>query len=207
MTVLSWFQNPISGSRTTKRFYVVAVASANPGGPGQCEWPSVVSGRATRGGERRNGGDGTPHSRGASGMVIGSGAGEVGAFSWRARARRLVGSVTWRRGGSLAHRLEGGGAFYSRFTRRLRASYAPFTLVYAPCTLRVRSAYAPCALRVRCRLHQGSFGLYQGLSCLHQGYIVTCYIMVTSYKHHDQQTSKLPATNSSSNNKTKTPRT
>ena len=31
-----------------------AVASANLGGSGHCEWPSVVSGRATRGGERRN---------------------------------------------------------------------------------------------------------------------------------------------------------
>ena len=82
---------------------LVAVASANPGGYSRCEWPSFVSGRATRGDER-HGGVGTPHSRGASGgMVIGSGADEVGTFSWRSCARRLVGSVTWRRGGSLAH--------------------------------------------------------------------------------------------------------
>ena len=40
-------------------------------------------------------------------MVIGSGAGEVGSFSWRSRARRLVGSVTRRRGGSSAHRPSG----------------------------------------------------------------------------------------------------
>ena len=54
-----------------------------------------------------HGGVGTPHSRGASGIVIGSGAGEVGSFSWRSRARRLVGSVTRRRGGSSAHRPSG----------------------------------------------------------------------------------------------------
>ena len=54
-----------------------------------------------------HGGVGTPHSRGASGMAIGSGAGEVGSFSWRSRARRLVGSVTRRRGGSSAHRPSG----------------------------------------------------------------------------------------------------
>ena len=36
---------------------------------------------------------GTPQSRGASGMAIGSGVDEVGSFSWRSRARRLVGSV------------------------------------------------------------------------------------------------------------------
>ena len=50
-----------------------------------------------------HGGVGTPHSRGASGMAIGSGAGEVGSFYWRSRARRFVGSVTRRRGGSSAH--------------------------------------------------------------------------------------------------------
>ena len=58
-----------------------------------------------------------------------------------------------------------GGAFYSRFARRLLASCAPFTLVCASCALRVRSVCAPCALcvrsvAVRCRLHQGSFGLH-----------------------------------------------
>ena len=66
---------------------------------------------------------------------------------------------------------EGGGAFYSRFTRRLLASYAPFTFVYAPCMLRVRSVYAPCTLRVRSCLHQSSFGLRQGTFGLHQGYL------------------------------------
>ena len=44
---------------------------------------------------------------------------------------------------------EGGGAFYSRFKRRLLASYAPFTFVYAPCALRVRSVYASVYIRVR----------------------------------------------------------
>ena len=65
-----------------------------------CEWA---------GDERRqkvdHGGVGTPQSRGASGMVIGSGAGEVGSFSWRSRARRLVGSVAL--GGVAARRLTG----------------------------------------------------------------------------------------------------
>ena len=72
----------------------------------RCEWT---------GDERRrkaeHGGVGTPHSRGASGMVIGSGAGEVGSFSWRSRSRRLVdSSVTRRRGGSSAHRSSGSGS-------------------------------------------------------------------------------------------------
>ena len=53
----------------------------------RCEWA---------GDERRrkaeHGGVG-PHSRGASEMAIGSGAGEVGSFSWRSRARRLAVSV------------------------------------------------------------------------------------------------------------------
>ena len=52
-----------------------------------------------------HGGAGTPHSRGAPGMVIGSGADEVGSVSWRSNARRLVGSVT--RGGMAARRLTG----------------------------------------------------------------------------------------------------
>ena len=68
---------------------------------------------------------------------------------------------------------EGGGvpscAFYSRFTRRLLARYFPFTPVYAPCTLRVRSVCAPCMLRVRFCLHQGSLCLHQGSFGLHQG--------------------------------------
>ena len=66
---------------------------------------------------------------------------------------------------------EGGGAFYSRFTRRLLARYVPFTLVYAPCTLPVCSVYAACALRVRFCLHQGLFCLHQGSFGLHQGYL------------------------------------
>ena len=67
--------------------------------------------REWAGDERRlkaeHGGVGTPHSRGASGMIIGSGAGEVGSFSWHSRAWRLVGSVTQRRGDSSAHRPSG----------------------------------------------------------------------------------------------------
>ena len=47
-----------------------------------------------------HGGVGTPHSRGAPGTGLLFGVGEVGSFSWRSRARRLVGSVTRRRGGS-----------------------------------------------------------------------------------------------------------
>ena len=35
---------------------------------------------------------------------------------------------------------------YLRFTRRLLARCVPFTLVCAPCALRIRSMYAPCAL-------------------------------------------------------------
>ena len=69
----------------------------------RCEW----AGDERRRQKADHGGVGTPQSRGASGMVIGSGAGEVGPFSWRSRARRLVGSVTRRRGGSSAHRPSG----------------------------------------------------------------------------------------------------
>ena len=42
------------GDRSSAAAGLVAVASANPGGSGHCEWPRVVSGRATRGRERRN---------------------------------------------------------------------------------------------------------------------------------------------------------
>ena len=54
-------------------------------------------------------GVGTPHSRrGAPGTDLVLGVDEVGgSFSWRSRARRLVGSVTRRRGGSSAHRPSG----------------------------------------------------------------------------------------------------
>ena len=54
-----------------------------------------------------HGGVGTPHSRGAPGTGLVLGVGEVGSFSWRSRARRLVGSVTRRRGGSSAHQPSG----------------------------------------------------------------------------------------------------
>ena len=57
-----------------------------------------------------HGGVGTPHSRGASGMVIGSDAGEVGSFAWRSRARRLV----RRLGDSAAWRLIGSPAQWER---------------------------------------------------------------------------------------------
>ena len=82
-----------------------AVASGNLG-PGWL-WPLRMAKSCEWAGDERkrkaeHGGVGTPHSRGASGMVIGSGAGEVGSFSWRSRARRLVGSVARRRGGSSA---------------------------------------------------------------------------------------------------------
>ena len=75
-------------------------------------WPLRMAKRCEWAGDERrqkadHGGVGTPQSRGASGMAIGSGAGEVGSFSWRSRARRLVGSVTRRRGGSSAHRPSG----------------------------------------------------------------------------------------------------
>ena len=70
-------------------------------------WPLRMAKRCEWAGDERrqkadHGGVGTPQSRGASGMVIGSGAGEVGSFSWRPRARRLVGSVTRRLAGSPA---------------------------------------------------------------------------------------------------------
>ena len=75
-------------------------------------WPLRMAKRCKWAGDERrrkveHGGVGKPHSRGASGMVIGSGADEVGKFSWRLRARRLVGSVTRRRGGLSAHRPSG----------------------------------------------------------------------------------------------------
>ena len=75
-------------------------------------WPLRMARRCEWAGDERrqkaeHGGVGKPHSRGASGMAIGSGAGEVGSFSWRSRARWLVGSVTRRRGGSSAHRPSG----------------------------------------------------------------------------------------------------
>ena len=66
-----------------------------------------VSERATRGGE--HGGVGTPHARGASGIVLGVGVDEASSISFRLRARRLVGSVTRRRGGPLAHQPSGRG--------------------------------------------------------------------------------------------------
>ena len=74
-------------------------------------WPLRMAKRCEWAGDERrrkaeHGGVG-PHSRGASEMAIGSGADEVGSFSWRSRARRLVGSVTRRRGGSAAHRPSG----------------------------------------------------------------------------------------------------
>ena len=42
--------------------------------------------------------------RATCGRIAALGAGEVGTFSWRLRARRLVGSVTRQRGGLSAHR-------------------------------------------------------------------------------------------------------
>ena len=66
-----------------------------------------VSERATRGGD--HGGVGTPHARGASGIVLGVGVDEASSISFRLRARRLVGSVTRRRGGPLAHQPSGRG--------------------------------------------------------------------------------------------------
>ena len=70
--------------------------------PKRCEWAGDDRRR-----KAEHGGVGTPHPRGASGMVIGSDVGKVGSFSWRSRARRLVGSMTRRRGGSSAHRPSG----------------------------------------------------------------------------------------------------
>ena len=54
-----------------------------------------------------HGGVGTPHPRGAPGTDLVLGVGEVGSFFWRSRARRLVGAMTRRRGGSSAHRPSG----------------------------------------------------------------------------------------------------
>ena len=63
----------------------VALASAN----GQAR--ERASDERGRKGER--GGVGKPHSRGASGTVLGISMNEPGSISWRSRARRLVGLV------------------------------------------------------------------------------------------------------------------
>ena len=69
---------------------------------------------------------------------------------------------------------EGGGAFYSRFTRRLLARYVPFALVYAPCALRVRSVYASVYIRVR-SVYIRARTVYIRVTCrLHQGIRVSC---------------------------------
>ena len=60
-----------------------------------------------RKGER--GGVGTPHSRGASGTVLGTSVDEPGSISWRSRARRLVGLVIRWLGAPSAHRPSGRG--------------------------------------------------------------------------------------------------
>ena len=73
-------------------------------------WPLRMAKRCEWAGDERrqkadHGGVGTPQSRGASEMVIlGAVRARWARFSWRSRARRLVGSVTRRRGGSSAHR-------------------------------------------------------------------------------------------------------
>ena len=59
-----------------------------------------VSERATRGGD--HGRVGTPHARGAFEIALGVGVDEASSISFRLRARRLVGSVTRRRGGPAA---------------------------------------------------------------------------------------------------------
>ena len=76
-----------------------------------------VSKRAARGGERqsfkaKHGGTGTSHSRTAPGTIRAISVNKVGLFSWRLRARRVVGSGTRRRGGAPAHRPSGGGPGY-----------------------------------------------------------------------------------------------
>ena len=61
-----------------------------------------VSERATRDERRRraeHGGVGTPHWRGAPGKALEASADKAASFSWRSRARRLVGLVSRRRGG------------------------------------------------------------------------------------------------------------
>ena len=51
-----------------------------------------------------HGGVGTPHSRGAPGKApLGASADKAASFSWRSRARRLVGLASRRRGGPPAH--------------------------------------------------------------------------------------------------------
>ena len=85
-----------------------AVASANLGGSGHCEWPSIVSGRATRGGERRNTAlSGHRSCEARLKRTFCSVWTRWDSVCWRSRARRLVGSVTRRRGGSSAHRPSG----------------------------------------------------------------------------------------------------
>ena len=53
------------------------------------------------------GGVGTPHSRGASGTVLGVSVNELGSIAWRSRAWRLVGSVIRRLGAPSALRPSG----------------------------------------------------------------------------------------------------
>ena len=94
VTIYAW---GVLNTFRTRLFRVDWVALATANGK-RCEWAGYERRR-----KAEHGGVGTPHSRDASEMVIGSSADEVGTFYWRSRARRLVGSVTRRRGGSSAH--------------------------------------------------------------------------------------------------------
>ena len=96
------------GDSSSTAFGLMAVASANLGGSGHCEWPGIVSGRATRGGKRQNTAVSGHRIRGARlERTLCSVWARWASFSWRSRARRLIGSVTRRRGGSPAHRPSG----------------------------------------------------------------------------------------------------
>ena len=101
----------VSSSTSTASGLEAVASSANLGGSGHCEWPSAVSGRATRGGERRN----TAASGRIRAVRLKWSLGPVRARWARfpgARAlggrRLVVGSVTRRRGGSSAHRRPSG---------------------------------------------------------------------------------------------------
>ena len=78
----------------------------NPGWLWPLRMAKRVSGWAARGGERQNTAV-LGHRIHGTRLVVGSGANDVGSFSWRSRARRLGGSVTRRRGGPSGHRPSG----------------------------------------------------------------------------------------------------
>ena len=88
---------------------LVALASMTLGGSCHCKWASTrVSGRReeAKGGTRRRWDTAFTW---CVWETLGASADKASLFSWRLRAGRFVGSVTWRRGGPPAHRPSGRG--------------------------------------------------------------------------------------------------